>query len=173
MDSGPQEPQKANRNPVITGIIAVAVLVIVIGAITVFGNKDKSSDDASNTSSSSSANGTAASNAAPSDAPAATTGAYKSGTYSADATYTSPGGTEEVHVTVTLDGNTIKTAEVTTDPASGTSTEYQGDFKSGFKNLVVGKNIDDVKLSKVSGSSLTSQGFNAAIAKIKAQAKSA
>ena len=46
-----------------------------------------------------------------------------------------------------------------------------GLFASGFKALVVGKKITDVNLDKVSGSSLTSGGWNEAITKIEAQAK--
>jgi hypothetical protein len=41
-----------------------------------------------------------------------------------------------------------------------------------YKQYVVGKKIDEVQLTKVSGSSLTPQGFNDALAKIKAEAKS-
>jgi len=37
---------------------------------------------------------------------------------------------------------------------------------------VIGKNIADVQLSRVSGSSLTPEGFNNALATIKSQAQS-
>ncbi|MHD0330680.1 hypothetical protein ACY18M_17150, partial [Proteus mirabilis] len=53
----------------------------------------------------------------------------------------------------------------------GESREYQAKFASGFKTLVVGKKIDEVSLSRVAGSSLTSGGFNAALADIESQAK--
>jgi hypothetical protein len=36
---------------------------------------------------------------------------------------------------------------------------------------VVGKKLDDIKVSKVAGSSLTSGGFNQAVADIKTQAQ--
>lgn len=44
-------------------------------------------------------------------------------------------------------------------------------FKSGVSSLTVGKDIDDVKLSRVSGSSLTSTGFNSALDTIKTEAR--
>jgi hypothetical protein len=51
------------------------------------------------------------------------------------------------------------------------ASQYQSQFISGYKSLVVGKSIDSVSLSRVSGSSLTSQGFNNALQQIKNQAK--
>ena len=44
-------------------------------------------------------------------------------------------------------------------------------FIDGYKSLVVGKDISSISLNRVSGSSLTSQGFNSAIQKIKSQAQ--
>lgn len=101
------------------------------------------------------------------DTPAAETDAYKDGTYTATGSYLSPGGQESVDVAVTLKGGMIESATVTPHPASTTSTQYQGEFVNNFKPLVVGKNINDVKLSRVAGSSLASGGFNEAIEKIK------
>jgi hypothetical protein len=43
-------------------------------------------------------------------------------------------------------------------------------FARAIPALVVGRNIDEVNLSKVAGSSGTPEGFNAAIQRIKAQA---
>jgi hypothetical protein len=47
----------------------------------------------------------------------------------------------------------------------------QGEFISGIAGVVVGKNIDSIKVDKVGGSSLTSGGFNAAVDAIKADAE--
>jgi len=95
------------------------------------------------------------------------TASYKDGTYSATGSYLSPGGQESVDVEVTLKGGVIESATVTPHPASTTSTQYQGEFVNNFKPLVVGKSIEDITLSRVAGSSLTSGGFNEAIEKIK------
>jgi hypothetical protein len=97
---------------------------------------------------------------------------YKNGTYTAAGNYQSPGGTEEVSVTLTLSQDTITDASVSTTPASGTSEEYQSLFKSNYKNQVVGKALSSISLSRVSGSSLTSSGFNQAVSKIKSEAHS-
>jgi hypothetical protein len=51
-----------------------------------------------------------------------------------------------------------------------TSLEYQTRFARAVPALVVGRNIDEVNLSKVAGSSGTPDGFNAAIQQIKAEA---
>lgn len=170
----PESPQP-NRNPLIAGVIAVAVILLIVGAISFAGNNKDEADSATTSSTSDTKQASE-----PKDTGAATdtgdteaTNTYSNGSYTGSGSYTSPGGTEEVEVTITLDGNKITDATVTTDPASPTSQQYQNEFKSGFKSLVVGKNIDDVKLSKVSGSSLTSQGFNAAIQQIKQEAKAA
>jgi hypothetical protein len=44
-------------------------------------------------------------------------------------------------------------------------------FVSGYKQYVVGKNIASIHLDRVSGSSLTGAGFNAALARIEIEAK--
>jgi len=103
---------------------------------------------------------------------AMTNGSYKNGNYSAVGDYMSPGGAEQVGVTVALKDNVI--TDVTFEPKAQrpASVKFQGMFAEGFKQFVVGKKIDEVQLSKVSGSSLTPKGFNDALAKIKVQAKS-
>lgn len=99
------------------------------------------------------------------------TTAYIDGTYGATGSYRSPGGTEEIGVALTI-ADDIVTA-VTVDPqASGTSGQYQSQFASGIASLVVGKNVDEVSVSRVSGSSLTSTGFNSALETIKNDARS-
>ncbi len=96
---------------------------------------------------------------------------YKNGTYSADGEYRSPAGAESITVSLTLVNDVITDATVTPHATNKRSIQMQDAFISGFKQLVVGKNIDEVTLDKVSGSSLTPKGFNDAIAKIKVQAK--
>jgi hypothetical protein len=98
-------------------------------------------------------------------------GVYTNGTYTERGTYRSPGGAESVNVTVTIENDIITAAEVKGSATAGESRQYQSEFISGYKKLVVGKDIDEVKLSRVAGSSLTSNGFNAALERIKADAK--
>lgn len=97
-------------------------------------------------------------------------GQHKNGTYSVTGNYVSPGGPREVKVTVTLTDEVITGAETEATATDATSKRFQGEFVENFKPMVVGKNIDEVVLTKVSGSSLTPKGFNDALEKIKLEA---
>lgn len=98
-------------------------------------------------------------------------GDYAGGTYEASGSYSNPAGTSEVDVEITLgDGGVIDDVTVT-PKASGTSKQYQDKFAGGIADEVVGKNIDDIDVSKVAGSSLTSGGFNEAVDQIKSEAQ--
>ena len=97
---------------------------------------------------------------------------YKAGTYSADGSYSSPGGQETVGITLTIQNDgTITDGQTKVEATNGISVRMQTAFSGGMKAAVVGKNISTVNLTKVSGSSLTPGGFNDAVAKIKAQAQ--
>lgn len=98
--------------------------------------------------------------------------AYKDGQYEAIGQYISPGGAEEIDVKITIQNGLIVDSTVTPKATREASAEMQSDFVDHYKPLVVGKNIDTVKLTKVSGSSLTPNGFNDALEKIKQQARS-
>jgi uncharacterized protein with FMN-binding domain len=95
---------------------------------------------------------------------------YKDGTYTAVGTYTDPGGQDSIRLQVTLAKNIITDAVVTPLAGDGTCRSYQDLFIGGFKSKVVGKPISSVHLSYVAGSSLTSGGFNTALAKIASDA---
>lgn len=97
---------------------------------------------------------------------------YTDGTYEVVGNYTSPGGEEELGVIITLENNLIADAEVTVLATRPISNKMQTDFAENYKTMVVGKNIDEVNLGKVSGSSLTPIGFNDALEKVKAEASS-
>jgi len=128
----------------------------------------------------------ASTSSATTDAPAATTdaptedtpdigeadaGAYADGDYSAEGSYSNPGGESTVKVDLTISDGTISDVTVTPEAKNGTSKQYQEKFAGGVSGEVVGKSLDDVKVSKVAGSSLTSGGFNKAIEQIKSDAK--
>lgn len=99
-------------------------------------------------------------------------GTYSDGTYEATGNYQSPNGTEEVDVSVTLKGDVITAVTVTPEATNPTSVSYQTKFADGIAAEVVGKKIDEIDVSRVAGSSLTSGGFNAAIETIKSDAAS-
>ena len=101
---------------------------------------------------------------------AAQASTYADGTYTATGSYSSPGGTESVSITLTLTADTVTDASAVGEAAGGPSEQYQSAFVSNFAALVVGKDIASVSLDKVAGSSLTSNGFNAAVETIKSDA---
>ena len=96
---------------------------------------------------------------------------YKDGTYTQGGTYMSPGGEEKIGVKLTIKDGVVTDSEVTPEAVRPMSQKYQDIFVENYKALVVGKKIADLKLDKISGSSLTPKGFNDAVEKIKAEAK--
>jgi len=96
---------------------------------------------------------------------------YKNGTYASLGSYDSPGGIEQLGVSVTI-SNDIITDVSFIMKSKGTSGEYQQLYISEAKNLIVGKTVDsDFNFSSVNGASLTNEGFISALANIKSQAK--
>lgn len=96
---------------------------------------------------------------------------YADGSYSATGSYLSPAGQEEIYVTLILDNGLISDADVEVRASNPTSKMMQTAFTQGFSGQVVGKNIDEVSLTVVNGSSLTPKGFMDALSKIKAEAE--
>lgn len=145
------------------GMIAVgAVILVGIGAV-VYKTRMNSSSQTSDSLSMEQSESTASSS------PIAMV-SYKDGTYDAVGAYTSPAGAEEIDVKLTLKGNIVTDAAVIAKATAPKSQFMQKAFIDGFKEQVIGKSIADLKLSKVSGSSLTPLGFNDALEKIKSQA---
>ncbi len=157
----PRQPNKA-----IIAIIVIALLAIITAAVMLLGKKETPATTTSET--------TPVTSVADTNTPSATPDAnssYKDGTYKASGSYQSPGGSETVDLTVTLAGGVVTSTELANHPATRDSQDYQSRFIGGYKSLVVGKKIDDVSLSRVAGSSLTSGGFNRALEQIKSDAK--
>ncbi len=104
------------------------------------------------------------------DSAASAGSTYADGTYTAEGSYQTPESVEQITVTVTLAKDVITSVEVTGDPQKSESKQYQSKFIGGISEVVVGKDIDEISVSRVAGSSLTSGGFNQAIEEIKSQA---
>lgn len=96
---------------------------------------------------------------------------YKNGTYTATGVYASPGGREQLKVTLTLRNGLIIASSLVSTPSNPTSEEFQKEFSGEYKQFVVGKDIATLSVGKVAGSSLTGVGFNSAIEQIRAQAE--
>lgn len=97
-------------------------------------------------------------------------GGYVDGSYSADGSYQTPETVEQISVTLTLADGVVTDVEVTGDPQARESEQYQGEFIDGIAEEVVGVAIDELNVSRVAGSSLTSGGFNMAVEDVKEQA---
>lgn len=102
--------------------------------------------------------------------PLPTFASYKDGTYTAKGAYSVHAGPEEITISLTLKDGVITDTTFAGTPAVKMSQKYMDMFAENYKPLVIGKKISEVKLGKVSGSSLTPMGFNDAVEKIKQQA---
>ncbi len=155
----PSRPPRRNRPVGVAGIVTLA------------GCSGGTSDAAAPAAS----EAAPAASSAPSTSAAAdtssTSGAYKDGTYEATGQYATPESVETIDVTLTVAGDTVTAVEVTGDPQAAESKRYQGEFIGGIQSEVVGKKLDELSVSKVAGSSLTSGGFNKAVDTIKTEAK--
>ena len=95
---------------------------------------------------------------------------YADGTYTADGSYQAPSGTESITVELTLADDKVTDISVTPQASDPTAKGMQANFASGIADQVVGQDIDQLNVTRVSGSSLTSAGFKIAIAAIKEDA---
>jgi len=95
---------------------------------------------------------------------------FADGTYTADGSYVAPSGPETISVTVTLADGTIAAVEVTGHATDPQAKRHQADFIGGIAAVVVGQPIEGLSVDRVAGSSLTGQGFNAALDAIRAEA---
>jgi uncharacterized protein with FMN-binding domain len=113
----------------------------------------------------------ASTGAASSAAPSASAASFKDGTYTALGKYVSPGGPSAVDVTLTVKKNVVSAVKVVPKAENSTAQSYESRFASGVSAQVVGRRLDELNVTKVSGSSLTSQGFDRAVEAIAARAK--
>ncbi|GEK19612.1 FMN-binding protein [Cellulomonas xylanilytica] len=95
---------------------------------------------------------------------------YADGTYTATGSYESPAGPETVGVSITLADGMVSAVEVTPEATNPASQKFQTQFASGVADVVVGQPIEGLTVDAVSGSSLTPEGFNAALVEIAADA---
>ncbi len=103
-------------------------------------------------------------------APAEAATSFSDGTYTADGDYFAPSGPESVTVTVTVADGTVTDVEVVGHATDREAKDHQADFAGGIAAAVVGKPLAGLSVDRVAGSSLTGQGFNAALDAIRADA---
>ena len=74
-------------------------------------------------------------------------------------------------MSVALEGGLITAVEVAPDAKNPRASSTRRPSRRGLPDEVVGRSITDANVDMVSGSSLTSEGFNAALAQIATDAK--
>lgn len=175
MDSQPSTPtqsteQKSTNTSKPFALSALILLPLILIGYFVFGKKAPETTDAPKTDTP--VNPNEAVDTTDATNTPATVASYKDGTYTARGAYASPAGPEEYPVSITLKNGVITAVKITASSQNEVSTKFQTEFAKNVQTVVIGKSINDVKLDKVSGSSLTPKGFNDAVEKIKAQARS-
>ena len=163
------ERRNKKINPAIVSLIVIALIAIAAGA-TYFTTRDSSNQQTPSTQATGSASRSDITT--PSSSTTSEASSYIDGTYTATGSYSTPGGTESVTVKVTLEKDTVTNIDTSGSARGGNSAQYQSAFLANYKTQVIGKSIDKVSLSRVAGSSLTSNGFNTAIEDIKNDARS-
>ena len=85
------------------------------------------------------------------------------GTYSGSGTYETPGGRQQIDVTVVLTDGVVTAVRVDPAATNATSRRFQERFASVVVDAVVGRPVEEVDVDRVAGSSSTGVGFMAAL----------
>ena len=93
---------------------------------------------------------------------------YIDGQYSADGWY--GGLPSSIGVTVTLADDVVTAVAVTPHATNPTSLELQERFAEAIPGVVIGRDIDELQIDRLAGSSGTPVGFHDALDQIKSQA---
>ena len=150
--------------------------VSVVVAVAACGNADAATEDTgttqqgTTTDSGSTGTGTTDAGSASTGDSAAAGTTYTDGTYTAEGSYSSPGGQESIQVELTVTDDTVTAVTVTPEATAGNAARFQKEFASGIADEVVGQSLEGLSVDKVSGSSLTGGGFNAALDQIRTDA---
>lgn len=96
---------------------------------------------------------------------------YKDGSYTASSSYITPGGQQGITVNVTLKNGTVAGASVGQQADNQESRQYQRMFEQRYQSYILGQPVDNLNLFAVSGASLTTGGFDDALAQIRNQAR--
>ncbi|MFZ1250074.1 MAG: hypothetical protein WAR37_01325 [Candidatus Microsaccharimonas sp.] len=157
--------QPKKLHPALAALIVIVLIGIVASAAIVV-SQNQQTDTATNTSQQTSSSSSSTTQTQSTD-----TSTYKDGTYSATGSYVSPGGRESIDLTVTIKDGVITDTSVVKNATDRDAEEYQTLFANNYKDLVIGKSVNEVSLTRVAGSSLTTNGFNDALDQIKNDAK--
>lgn len=154
MEEQTNEVQEKNGSKAWLGVISVVVIIAIAG----FAYKQSQTQKAQTL-------GAETAKVVPTRIP------YRDGTFTMEGAYMTHVGQKHISVKVVLKNEVITDADVTEEADDPMSKRFQEAFIGGYKQFVVGKKVDEVKLSKVASSSLTPIGFNNALDAIKKQAQ--
>lgn len=168
MDEQQQSTQSQNGSSVGKYMIPVVVVVVIAAAVFAFYTAQGGKQVSAPTQTAQEAKATQT----PEEVVTQKASVYKDGKYTVTGNYVSPGGPREIGVTITLKGDVITESVFEGRADDPTSQRFQGEFRDNYQPQVIGKNIDEVNLTKVAGSSLTPKGFDDALEKVKSEAKS-
>lgn len=163
--------EQSSNKKIIAGAIIIAAVVLIAVAASMFSEKEENAAKTDTTSTSQTSNNAATTTNASSAATIDSSSTYKDGTYTVSDTYSSPGGIEDIKVTLTIGNNMITDVSVVQEANNNESAEYQEKFQDSYKSKVVGRAISGLQLSRSSGASLTTNAFNDALNQIRSQAK--
>ena len=135
-------------------------------------NADTQSESSSNSSSSSNNSGENVSNEIKFPTASEDTGVYADGTYSVTGNY-GEHAASTMEVSLTLGDGTINDVTVTPTNTSAISQRYSKAFVKQIEDVIVGKELKDLKLDTVAGASWTTEAFNTALVNIRGDASAA
>jgi len=95
---------------------------------------------------------------------------YKDGSYTASESYFVPPGQESIQVNLTISNGVVTDASIANSEHDRESAIFQQEFAASYKNQVVGKAINTLEVSTISGASDTTQAFNNALNQIRSEA---
>lgn len=144
-----------SQNQLLTTLAVLVAIVVIVGGVVLAVKKDTSSSHSA-VAPTSRMNSSAV---------------YKDGSYTATGSYTSPGGQENITIDITLRNNIVTGSTAASGAHDSEAEDFQLQFIEHYKEFVVGKNLNEINVSHVAGSSLTSQGFNDALSKIRSEAQ--
>ena len=166
--------------PMVVGVLAIASIIGAAAFVLTQSGSNIQSASQTNTVAQAATKETAAqvsntvaaasTNTATTNTSNTTTSGYKDGTYSASAGYQVPHGSNTIDLTITMKNGVISALKTSHDYGDRESGMYIDSFDSSIKSVVIGKSLD-MSLSRVGGASLTTHGFEDALATIANQAK--
>lgn len=161
MDSG-----AGKKKVIVTVAVLVAIALLVFGATAL--NTPEPTEQAGTSQSSQTSDDTNDSDATANDT--ASSDEYQNGRYTKTVNYSSPGGRESITFNVTLENGVITASSAEAGATNREAREYQSDFIDAYESTVIGKNIDEVSVSRIAGASLTTGGFRDALEQIRDEA---